>query len=179
MYYFAPSVSVWILVIISIDRLLSILRPTRFLFRKRTSYQYLACLLAILFSFLFYFPLFFTTIKDELNYNKTINIFHLINQCSNIENTMDVKFAVTSIASNFLFFLLNFPLVFYFIMQNFIQIDEHLDYLITVLVSILYYSFYGTMFYSNFFVNTLFKKELYAFLNETIDCLKSKLINFD
>ena len=118
MYYFAPSASVWILVIISIDRLLSILRPTRFLFRKRTSYQYLACSLAILFSFLFYFPLFFTTIKDELNYNKTINIFHLINQCSNIENTMDILDLFNSAIVPFLFMMISTFMMLKFIFKS-------------------------------------------------------------
>ena len=58
-YYFVymiPSFSIWVLVVISIDRFLSIVYPTRFLFRKLKRNQILALFLVFIFQSIYWLP---------------------------------------------------------------------------------------------------------------------------
>ena len=51
--YSTQSMSSWITVLISLDRFVSIVKPTRFLFRKKLLFQLAACSLAIIYNLIF------------------------------------------------------------------------------------------------------------------------------
>ena len=58
--YLTPSISSWIMVLISLDRFVSIVMPAKFLFRKQIKYQLLACTVAIVYNTLFSIPVIIT-----------------------------------------------------------------------------------------------------------------------
>jgi hypothetical protein len=66
--YSMPSISSWILSLISIDRFLSIVKPVKYSFRKTVKFQLTACLIAVFFNFLFCIPI---TIFANINYQHT------------------------------------------------------------------------------------------------------------
>ena len=57
--YIFPATSKWITMLISIDRFLSIVKPSRFLIRKEVKYQFFACFLSFFVNLLFYIPVIF------------------------------------------------------------------------------------------------------------------------
>ena len=59
--YLLPCLSLWTLVLISLDRFVSIVIPTRFLFRKKQIYQLLAILIISIYNILLCFPIIFTS----------------------------------------------------------------------------------------------------------------------
>lgn len=60
--YITPSVSAWILVVISMDRLISIVRPSLFQIRKKNSFQISVCIFLLFFNLIYYIQLLFSII---------------------------------------------------------------------------------------------------------------------
>lgn len=73
--------------------------------------------------------------------------------------TRDYKFAITSISLNFLFFLLNLPITLVFLIESYVEIDENTSYLIYLITDLIYHIYYGSMFYLNCIVNSVFLVE--------------------
>lgn len=214
--YILPSISNWILVIISIDRYLSIVYPTKFLFRKLKQNQILILFALIIFQaivwlsipFLAFVSITNNTTNESLVYDClpgtiTVDLIDLLDssllpsvlmfistsltlrtifksrsksQNSNHQNekskikSKDIKFAISSISLNVLFFVLNIPLSFHLLTVNFLIIDDYLRKLIYSVCDLLYYINYASVFFLSYFFNIIFKKEFLDFMNE----LKSK-----
>ena len=54
--YLNPAISAWILVLISVDRFLSIYMPGKFLFRKQIKNQLMACLIVTIYNCIIFIP---------------------------------------------------------------------------------------------------------------------------
>jgi hypothetical protein len=86
--YTVPVISAWILVAISFDRLMTILKPTQFLFRKKTTFQVMVCIGIIIFNTLYYSPLLFSYTQLMIENNTPQLICLLIDD--NAINWMDL-----------------------------------------------------------------------------------------
>ena len=194
--YLMPSISSWIMVLIILDRFLSIVTPSKFLFRKTIKFQLLACgLIAVynslisidvIVSYKFYY-------KSRKNYsvaicdnkNLSVDLIDNINSSlipfilmivltffvlktlfksrkvtkQNENNKKDLRFAITSISLNVSFVLLKFPHDFYSALSNIIDVDENVDSLIYTILSIMFYSHHGSIFYLTFITNSSFRKD--------------------
>ena len=75
---------------------------------------------------------------------------------------------------NLLFFMLKFPLGFYYISKNFTQIEKSIQSLFKITLSIMNYSYHGDLFLSNLIVNSIFRREFQLLLN--ID-IKQRILN--
>ena len=220
--YSISPVSGWLLVVISIERMLSIIKPNKFLFLKKKQTQATICCVNLAFNLIFYIPLIvykdYQEIKntndtnsteiayecvdlEELNivnwldlFNSTILPFLMMAICTSItvkrifksrakatayikdtsakhENAQsyklkqrDIKFAVTSVVLNVLFFVCNLPSCVFYLVKDYIYIedvDENLIYSITVLF---YYFNFSVVFYVNLLSNHFFRHELLVFL---------------
>jgi hypothetical protein len=74
--YLIPSFSIWILVVISIDRFVSIAYPTRFLFRKLKKYQITISLSIIVFHAFYWLPApFLANISSNNSKNESNNCY--------------------------------------------------------------------------------------------------------
>jgi hypothetical protein len=75
--YAVPPISSWILGIISLDRMVSILRPTDYVFRNRKNFQIMICFSVIAFNFILYLPILIysklETIVESTFLNQTSN----------------------------------------------------------------------------------------------------------
>ena len=77
--YFMPASSTWILVLISLDRFVSICKPSwKYLIRNNPKYQLLACLCVVMYNFVFYIPFFVfqninNTTYPSIDGNRTID----------------------------------------------------------------------------------------------------------
>jgi hypothetical protein len=63
--YITPSVSSWMLVVISFDRLISIVKPSRYLIRKKLRFQFMICACVMVFNFIYYIQLLFSNIFHD------------------------------------------------------------------------------------------------------------------
>jgi hypothetical protein len=72
--YVFPSTSGWTLVIISLDRLISILYPAKLLFRKKKQFQMTVCLCVFVYGIIAYTELFFTCSSEPIEYNNGSNV---------------------------------------------------------------------------------------------------------
>ena len=110
-YYFADIVTPighWILVLVTIDRYLSIVSPSKFLFRNKKFFRLISCLVIVLFNLVFYIP-------DLIFYDLKLSYFdNLINNQTIIES----KFICVRdvVVLNYLNFLNDCLLPFIFIM---------------------------------------------------------------
>ena len=83
-YSIAP-VSGWLLVIISIERMLSIIKPNKFLFLKKKQTQATICCLTLAFNLIFYIPLIvYKDYQAQENLNSS-NSTEIIYKCVNLE----------------------------------------------------------------------------------------------
>ena len=83
LYSIAP-VSGWILVVVSLDRMLSIIKPNKFLFMKQTKTQIIICILILVFDLIYYIPL--ILYKDyQKQTNLSNNTSELVYKCVNLE----------------------------------------------------------------------------------------------
>ena len=57
--YAIRPISGWTTVVIGLDRMIDIMYPTRFLFRKQVKFQIITCLSILFFDFMFYIPVLF------------------------------------------------------------------------------------------------------------------------
>ena len=215
-YYFIyviPDLSNWTAVVISIDRMISILSPNQYSFRKKKKFQLFIILILILINLVLNTSTIF--LIDFINTNSsnqtndyicnnegvTLDLIDIIysvlipftlmimfntiiikkihdsrtkshNSSSSIKKK-DIKFAITSITLNILFFVLLFPFTFFFIIVSIIQMSEDETYNILYnILSLIFYSYYGSVFFSTYASNSLFRKEFHDLIKE----IKAKLI---
>ena len=204
--YWVPPISGWILVVVSFNITLSIIKLKTFLFIKKIKIQIAIVFILFVFNSIFYLPLplyeiyqdysngsIITHVCYELEqvvitywmdlFNSTIVPFgfmlifstitlkRLIKSRSrvNVESTnklksRDVKFASVSVILNVFFFVLNLPICVYYLVANYVELDEldsNLFYIITLPA---YYLNFSVVFYVNLFSNPLFRKELFVIL---------------
>jgi hypothetical protein len=208
--YVIPPMSNWIQILITIDRFVSIAKPTKFVWRKKAKFQVLASMGVIIFDILYYIPIIYFSDIPELYRNQSAPYLNIISICtpvsfynwlialhtvdipfmvimiftgltiqslfksrrnsitkSTFTKSKDVKFAITSISLNLLFFLLSFPLSFYLILRNFHLFDDETEYLILGLFGVLFFINNAVLFFINLIVNSIFRKEFSLFLIET------------
>ena len=78
--YSLPPVSIWLLVVVSLDRMLSIIKPSKFLFLKKTKTQATICFLIISYSLTYYIPV--ILYRDyEIQRNLSENSSEFVYQC--------------------------------------------------------------------------------------------------
>jgi hypothetical protein len=76
-------------------------------------------------------------------------------------SSKDIKFAITSVTLNICFLLFNLPSNISLIVSKYVPMDTDLNSLVYVSTIIWYYIDFGTLFYVNLFVNSIFKDELF------------------
>ena len=211
-FYSIAPVSGSLLVVVSLDRMLSIIKPSKFLFLKKTKTQAKICLFMFSYNLIYYIPLivyrdyeiqgnlssenstelvYQCIDRDEKNlvdwmdlFNSTLLPFLLMVMSTFVtvnkifksrsnkmikskiskQSQRDVRFAITSVVLDALFILCNFPLCAFYLMEDFVRLDDvdlNLFYFSTLLF---YYLNFGVVFYVNFFTNALFRNELFVFL---------------
>jgi hypothetical protein len=219
--YAVPTTSGWILVVISLDRWLSIVLPSKFLIRKRKSFQLLTIFSIIIFNFVLYCQLFFSNIQNINTFDNTTNITinrsvciptggDLINWIDLFNSTLvpfflmivftililksifesrkrlkinhlksapnssakktnknqnrDAKFAITSITLNVMFLITNVPIAFYSIYDFYVTVEPNLDILLYICTLLLCYINFGSIFFINYYANSMFKEELMSLI---------------
>ena len=81
--YVVYPISGWGLVIISIDRFVSIAYPSRYLIRKRTIFQILVCLFILAYNLIYYIPMLFYYLKATSKFNNATNRTTTTYKCTN------------------------------------------------------------------------------------------------
>jgi hypothetical protein len=104
--YLIPCLSIWILLLISLDRSLSILTPAKFLFRKKQMFQLLACLIISVYNILLCFPLFFTSTIEQTPKNSTSPL-----ECNNQSVLIDLLQLASSAIIPFILMLISSILI--------------------------------------------------------------------
>ena len=206
----------WILVVISFDRYLSISYPTKFLIRKKQSFQLFICLFIVLFNILYFFPswfyyiretitisssstnstnqtslkcvspgiwfdymniiqqtlisfilmLFFTllSIKNVFNSRKNVSTVHTRRRRINtLTMSKDMKFAISSITINLSFLLMRLPDFLITMISDYTNLFINHQNLFIIIQSCAYFLIYSNLcstFFTNYFSNSMFKKEL-------------------
>ena len=84
LYSIAP-VSGWLLVVISLDRMLSIIRPNKFLFLKKKQTQATICFLTLAYNLIFYIPLIVYKDYQAQENSNSSNSTEIIYKCVNLE----------------------------------------------------------------------------------------------
>ncbi len=205
----------WLLVVVSLDRYMSISYPAKFMIRKKSMFQILTCCLVILFNACFFTSSLFYHLKETNQTNQTafkINIecvspgiwfdfkkilqqilipfifmilFSLLtvkniyrsrkitssSTSKTINNNNDRKFTFTSIVVNILFLIFNFPYYFILMIQQNSNLFVNLNDLYKFLEAFTHFLLYinlGFTFFINYFVNSMFKKEIEIILNRKL-----------
>ena len=96
------------------------------------------------------------------------------NRSSSTIKSKDIKFAITSLSLNLLFFIFGFPVGLYLILQNEIQYDIYINQFLLKLFLPLFYINYSDLFLISIIANSIFREELLLILNELK--LKRKII---
>jgi hypothetical protein len=81
----------WLLVVVSFDRFLSISYPTRFLFRKKMTFQILTCLFTIGFNVSFYTSSWFYHLNETITTSQPNNQTKFIIECKSSGFWFDIK----------------------------------------------------------------------------------------
>ncbi len=213
--YSIPPMSGYILVLISLDRWISISMPTKFLFRKKIIFQVGVTILMLMINLIFYSVTLASHLSRNISinttnittyrcyeYKKTVQImswldlfnysivpFSLMivftsitlrtifgsrkrifsiqnnqlhkNNSNSSSRTKDIKFAITSVVLNIIFLVLNIPFcIFAIVFSHVIKfIDSEIDYFFYVFTLFFNYINFGTAFFINFVVNSIFRKE--------------------
>ena len=93
------------------------------------------------------------------------------NQNSSSTKSKDVKFAITSLSLNLMFFILAFPIGLLQILDEKNQFGTYMhDYLQHLLVPLFYIN-YANLFYTSIIINRMFREEFFTFLKEIKDKL--------
>ena len=215
--YSVAPVSGWLLVVISMERMLNIIRPNKFLFMKNKKTQALICCLNFAYNFIFYIPMIVYKDYQEQEAQNDTNSTEIVYECVDLEEETivfwldlfnstllpflmmaistsitvsrifksrskanaenkhsnaksyklkqrDIKFAVTSVVLNVLFFVFNLPVCVFYLVNNYItleDVDASLVYSITLFC---YYLNFSVVFYVNLMSNHFFRHELLVFL---------------
>ena len=120
------------------------------------------------------------TARHVFRSRKIINIISSSSSNKTSFQSNDRKFAIISISINILFLFLNLPQMVLFMINDYTNIFINLKDLYTLLDSFVYFLLYFnliTTFFINFYVNSMFKNELIAFIfNHKSNNLFSKSI---
>ena len=215
-YSIAP-VSGWLLVVISIERMLSIIRPNKFLFLKKNRTQVTICCVNLAYNLIFYIPLIIYKEHKAIKNLNSSNSSEIIYKCVNLEEEKvvdwtdlfnstilpflmmaistsitvtklfksrakaiayiksssaksfklkqrDIRFAVTSVVLNVLFFVFNLPVCVFYLVNNYITLEDVDASLVYSITLICYYLNFSVVFYVNLFSNRYFRHELLVFL---------------
>ena len=106
--YLTPAISSWLTVLISFDRFLSIVKPSKFMFRKKAKYQILASVLVVFYNSLFLVIVIFDyEYKYKYNYNST-NSNYSTNypKCKHYSPTIDIIDVLNSSLIPFIFMII-------------------------------------------------------------------------
>ena len=212
LYSIAP-VSGWLLVVISIDRMLSIIRPNKFLFMKNKKTQALICCLNLVYNLIFYIPLIVYKDYQEIKNTNSSNSTEIVYKCVDLEEETvmnwfglfnstilpfllmaistsitvtklfksrskttaeaklnsklkqrDIKFAVTSVVLNVLFFVFNSPVCVFNLVSDNVRMEDVDANLIYSFTLFCYYLNFSVVFYVNLLSNHFFRHELLVFL---------------
>jgi hypothetical protein len=229
LYMFSP-VSGWILVILSLDRLLSTKYPSKLLIRNKKQIKLLICGCVVLFNMIYYMPMAIFSDFKQVDLNDSLNNISnhkvFINECitgdslgicdwmdllnssiipfvfmtlftikalqtlfesrrkTRIVSTSttqgfqsirkrDIRYAFTLLIFNFCFITLNLPVVAFYLIVRYVEINESLAKFFNLFTSLLFYSYFGLFFYLNLMINSVFRNEL-----KTILKLIRKKFNF-
>lgn len=99
LYYIFPNTSIWISVLISIDRFVSITMSTKFLFRKTIKFQLIACLVVFILISIIYVPLVIMAEFPNVNYTNSGSIY--LKKDNNVLDILDLSFSCL-LAFNFM-----------------------------------------------------------------------------
>jgi hypothetical protein len=215
-YSIAP-VSGWLLVVISMERMLNIIRPNKYLFMKNKKTQALICCLNFAYNLIFYIPMIVYKDYQEQEAQNDTNSSEIIYKCVDLEEETivfwldlfnstllpflmmaictsitvsrifksrskaiaenkhvnaksyklkqrDTKFAVTSVVLNVLFFVFNLPVCVFYLVDNYITLEDVDASLVYSITLICYYLNFTVVFYVNLLSNRFFRQELLVFL---------------
>jgi hypothetical protein len=81
--YVVYPISGWGLVVVSIDRFVSIAHPNRFLIRKKILFQIVICCSIFTFNLIYYIPMLFYFLKETKNFNNQTNKTTISYKCTN------------------------------------------------------------------------------------------------
>ena len=86
--YFVPPISAWILVLISLDRMININYRNKFIsIRNNKKFQYLICLLITIFNLIYYLPMrIYKQFNFNINFKNQTNQTEIINSCDLNDN---------------------------------------------------------------------------------------------
>jgi hypothetical protein len=204
----------WILVVISLDRYLSIAFPTRFRIRKKRLFQISVCIILVVKDFIYYGQIYFSFIQTTYSYDQSTNqsitasskcqfvsydalywmdVFNstiipgslmlictlMILKClfdskknlTNHNNTIpnrsimskrQQKLALTALSVNLFFFILNIPIITYNLYEYYVYIEPNQNNMIYSLIYLVYYLHYGSSFFINVTINSIFRQEFLA-----------------
>ena len=112
MAYSIPQISAHLTVLISLDRWLSIAKPTEFLFRKKKKFQLVVCSIIILVNFVYNAQLFFSYLGYNLDHSKNLLICLIYDE--NLLSIMDlINSTLLPFILMFAFTLMTINAVFY------------------------------------------------------------------
>jgi hypothetical protein len=94
-----------------------------------------------------------------------IRLFQSRLSASNRLSPRDIRFAYVTLSFNFIFLVLNLPIVSVNIIATYININPDILNIIYIIVIMLFDSFCGIFFYLNFITNSLFKNEFFKLIN--------------
>ena len=106
----------------------------------------------------FLLMLFFSIQLIYVIFKSRLRIIRITNQLARNRLRKDIKFAITSIILNFMFFIFNLPIS----LANFFSVEVNSD-LFHIVIYIFFASF-GVNFYILFFFNSLFRKKVCSLL---------------
>jgi hypothetical protein len=217
---YMPATSCWIMVVISLNRLIIINFPTRFIFHKKRWFQIVVCFGLLIKDFLIYSQLYFQQVVYEYVYadsgemNEATNeavhsligclitdikgpqilswidllnanvlpfflvlvctcliLKHLIqsrrnvSSCGNQQERIkrDRKFAFNAIGINIIFVLFTLPQAIFSLYANYFIDSSLQNYFVTIhFFLVLYLANFGSSFYINVWVNSIFRDEFKA-----------------
>ena len=76
----------------------------------------------------------------------------------------DLRYAFTLLIFNFSFLILNLPVVSFYVILRYVDISQNLSEFLLAFTTLLFYSYYGSFFYLNLLINSVFRNELKALI---------------
>jgi hypothetical protein len=101
-----------------------------------------------------------TFTRNKINNNIVNHVSQRAHSDSNTTRSRDTKYAITSITLNFIFFVLNIPICVFTLVRDYGPTNT--EVLIDYIVSVLYYINFGSLFYINIMVNSIFREEFFG-----------------
>jgi len=95
---------------------------------------------------------------------KTHNVSCSTTQRNESFKRRDLRYAFTLLTFNFSFLILNLPVVSFFVILRYVDINQNLSEFLLIFTTLLFYSYYGSFFYLNLLINAVFRNELKALI---------------